>query len=117
MTGQITLPARQARVQGKSFDIEPGGRPPSHRIRANPAIKVTAGWTAEDGTHVLADYVGPLKTGKVTLRSEPARPQNEIVALIAFGTADGSRRLLYAAPSPDAGVQAGTTAGDSPRPA
>ena len=30
-----------------------------------------------------------MKTGKVTLRSEPPRPKNEILALILFGTADG----------------------------
>jgi translocation and assembly module TamB len=74
-------------------------------------IKVTAGWTAEDGTRVFADYVGPLKTGKVTLRSEPARPKNEIVALILFGTADGSQATPYATPQPDVGTRAGTTVG------
>ncbi len=111
VTGQITIRSGKLDVQGKSFEIEPGGTATFTSDPANPAIKVTAGWTAEDGTRVLADYVGPLKTGKVTLRSDPARPQNEIVALIAFGTADGSEATPYAAPSPDAGVQAGTTAG------
>jgi translocation and assembly module TamB len=111
VTGQITIRSGKLDVQGKSFEIEPGGTATFTADPANPAIKVTAGWTAEDGTRVLADYVGPLKTGKVTLRSDPARPQNEIVALIAFGTADGSEATPYAAPPPDAGVQAGTTAG------
>jgi translocation and assembly module TamB len=97
-------------VQGKSFEIESGtvtfvGDP------GNPMIKVTAGWTAGDGTRVLADYVGPLKTGKVTLRSEPGRPQNEIVALIMFGTADGSQATPYVTPQPGAATQAGTTVG------
>ncbi|HTM45495.1 MAG TPA: translocation/assembly module TamB domain-containing protein, partial [Polyangiaceae bacterium] len=33
--------------------------------------------------------IGPLKTGKVTLRAEPARTQSEILSLILFGTTDG----------------------------
>jgi translocation and assembly module TamB len=111
MTGQITIRRGKLDVQGKSFDIEPGGTATFTSDPANPEIKVTAGWTAEDGTRVLADYVGPLKTGKVTLRSDPARPQNEIVALIAFGSADGSEATPYAAPPSDPTMQAGTTVG------
>jgi autotransporter translocation and assembly factor TamB len=55
----------------------------------NPIVLVTASWLAPDGTLVFADYTGPLQTGKVTLRSEPTRPHNEIVSLLVFGTADG----------------------------
>jgi translocation and assembly module TamB len=111
MTGRITIRSGKLDVQGKSFEIEPGGTATFTSDPANPEIKVTAGWTAEDGTRVLADYVGPLKTGKVTLRSDPPRPQNEIVALIAFGTADGSEATPYAAAPSDPGVKAGTTVG------
>jgi translocation and assembly module TamB len=39
---------------------------------------------------VYADFVGPVKTGKVTLRSDPPRPRNEVLAIILFGTADGA---------------------------
>jgi translocation and assembly module TamB len=110
LRGQIHLRGGKLDVQGKTFEIETGtvtfvGDP------ANPEINVTAGWTAGDGTRVFADYVGPLKTGKVTLRSEPARPQNEILALVAFGTADGSEATPYSTPAPDTGTQAGTTVG------
>jgi translocation and assembly module TamB len=112
VTGQITLKTGKLDVQGKSFEIESGtvtftGDP------SNPDVKVTAGWQAEDGTHVYADYTGPLQTGKVTLRSEPARPQNEIVALILFGTADGSSSTPYGSQDTgeSTGEQAGTTVG------
>jgi translocation and assembly module TamB len=111
MTGQITIRSGKLDVQGKSFEIEPGGTATFTSDPSNPEIKVTAGWTAEDGTRVLADYLGPLKTGKVTLRSDPARPQNEIVALIAFGTADGSEATPYQPASTDPSLQAGTTVG------
>jgi translocation and assembly module TamB len=110
VTGQIQLRSGRLDVQGKSFEIETGtvtftGDP------SNPDVTVTAAWTAEDGTKVYADYTGPLQTGKVTLRSEPGRPQNEIVALILFGTADGSEATPRAGAPEDTGTQAGTAAG------
>jgi translocation and assembly module TamB len=88
LSGQIRLRSGFLYVQGKKFEIESGtitfeGEPD------NPNVVVTAGWTAPEGTRVYADFVGPLKTGKVTLRSEPAHTKNEILSLILFGTADG----------------------------
>jgi translocation and assembly module TamB len=88
VSGQIRLQRGTINVQGKAFEIENGtvafvGDDPS-----NPQVVLAAGWSAPDGTRIYADFVGPLKTGKVTLRSEPARPQNEILALILFGTTD-----------------------------
>jgi len=91
MSGQVILKAGTLDVQGKRFEIEKGGTvsfvgsDPS-----NPEAVVTASWTAPDGTRVYADFIGPLKTGKVKLRSEPVLPDNEIVALILFGTSDGA---------------------------
>jgi translocation and assembly module TamB len=109
--GEIHLKSGKLNVQSKEFEIEKGtisfvGNDPS-----NPEVTVTAGWTAPDGTKVLADYVGPVKTGKVNLRSEPPRPKNEIVQLILFGTADGSESTPYASKSPSTGTQAGTAVG------
>ena len=111
VTGQIRLKGGKLDVQGKSFEIERGTMT-FLGDSANPELNVTASWTAGDGTRVYADYVGPLKTGKVILRSEPARPQNEILALILFGSADG----LQPAPSSggsqtDSAAKAGTAVG------
>ncbi len=87
MTGQLQLKNGTLDVQGKLFTIDQG-TVTFVEDPANPDVVVTAEWTAPDGTRVFADFVGPLKTGRVALRSEPARPQNEILALILFGTAD-----------------------------
>ncbi|HEX2880217.1 MAG TPA: translocation/assembly module TamB domain-containing protein [Polyangiaceae bacterium] len=86
--GQIRLSKGYLDVEGKRFEIERGvitfvGDP------GNPQVVLTAGWTAPEGTRVYADFVGPLKTGRVTLRAEPSRTQSEILALILFGTSDG----------------------------
>jgi translocation and assembly module TamB len=88
VSGQIRLVHGSLDVQGKPFEIEAGTVTFVEADPTNPQVVLTAGWTAPDGTRIFADFVGPLKTGKVTLRSEPARPQNELVALIMFGTTD-----------------------------
>src|SRR5262249_53141347 len=107
VSGQIRLTSGILQVQGKKFEIESGtvsfvGADPS-----NPLVVVVAGWTASDGTRVYADFKGPLKTGKVSLRSEPARPKDEILALILFGSADQSS---YGGGQAGNGAQAGGSA-------
>ncbi len=90
VTGQIRLrKGGLLEVQGKSFEIEKGTVTFVGDDPENPQVVVTAGWTAPDGTRIYADYVGPLKTGKVTLRSEPPFAQTDIVALLLFGTPEG----------------------------
>jgi translocation and assembly module TamB len=109
VTGQIRLVRGSIDVQGKPFTIENGtitfvGDDPS-----NPQVVLTAEWTAQDGTRVYADFVGPLKTGKVTLRSDPVLPggQNDILALILFGTTDASPSATNSDTSTVAGVAGG----------
>jgi translocation and assembly module TamB len=111
MSGQIRLTRGILEVQGKRFEIERGTVSFVGEEPGNPQVLVTAGWTAPDGTRVYADFVGPLKTGTVKLRSEPARPQNEILALVMFGTAEGSSATPYAQQQPSGATRAGTTAG------
>jgi len=88
-TGQVRLARGTLDVEGKRFDIQGDstvtfvGDDPT-----NPQVVLTAGWTAPDGTAVFADFIGPLKTAKVTLRSQPSRTKSEILALILFGTTD-----------------------------
>ncbi len=100
ITGQIrALEGSWADVQGKKFNVEKATITFNGEPEPNPVVIATAGWKAADGTLVYADFVGPVKTGKVTLRSEPARPKNEILAIILFGTADGAN------PTPASGQQ------------
>ncbi len=88
--GQIRVESGWVDVQGKKFEVEKGTVTFNGESPPNPVIVATAGWTAADGSRVFADFVGPVKTGKVNLRSEPPRPKNEILALVLFGTADGA---------------------------
>ncbi len=115
VTGQIHLkPGGMLSVKGKNFTVESGtvtfvGDDPS-----NPEIVVKAGWTAPDGTTVYANFVGPLKTGKVTLTSEPTLPQQEIVELLLFGTADGQQAQTPSGSTATTAV--GTVGGEAAQP-
>jgi len=77
-------------VQGKSFEIENGTITFDGDDPSNPQVVVTAVWVAPEGTRVYANYIGPLKTGKVTFRSEPPLARSDIVALLVFGTTGSS---------------------------
>ncbi len=105
VTGQIRLKEGKVDVQGKQFDIDKGTVTFQPDDPGNPIVVVTASWTAEDGTKVFADFVGPVQTGKVELRSEPPRPKSEILALVLFGTADG----MNGTPPPPGRQPDGTT--------
>jgi translocation and assembly module TamB len=62
---------------------------------------------------VYADYSGPLKSGKVNLRSEPALSKSEILSLILFGTTDG---MSGAGSSGSQSVGAGVAGGAATQP-
>jgi translocation and assembly module TamB len=90
MTGQITL--RQGGtidVQGRRFIVDRGtvtfaaGDAPT-----DPIIVAAAYWDAPDRTRIWVEFNGPLKTGKLTLRSEPPYSKNEILSILLFGRAD-----------------------------
>ncbi|HSO38013.1 MAG TPA: translocation/assembly module TamB domain-containing protein, partial [Labilithrix sp.] len=105
VTGQIEVKEGKIDVQGKTFKIERGTVTFQPQDASNPIVVATAAWTAEDGSQIYADFVGPVKTGKVTLRSDPPRPRNEVLAMILFGTADGANPP----PTGSAGSTDGTT--------
>jgi translocation and assembly module TamB len=89
VTGQIRLrPGGRLDVQGKSFEIESGAVTFVGADPANPQVVLTAGWSAPEGTRIYADFIGPLKGAQVKLRSSPAKTQNEILALLLYGSAD-----------------------------
>lgn len=90
ITGQIRVDSGWADVQGKKFQIEKGTITFNGETPPNPVVVATAAWKAQDDTQVYADFVGPVKTGKVNLRSEPPRPKSELLSLVLFGTADGA---------------------------
>ena len=92
--GQIRLTRGTLNVQGKTFKIDDGSTVTFIDDPTNPQVVLTASWVApasdpsSSGTTVFAEFVGPLKTGKVTLRSEPPLARTEILSLLLYGTTD-----------------------------
>jgi translocation and assembly module TamB len=82
-------------------------------------VVLTASWTTPDRSRkILAEFIGPLKSGTFTLRSEPKLSQSQILSLLLFGTPsglDGSpanrNRQAQASSSAAAGIGAALAAG------
>jgi len=111
VAGQLQLTGGAIDLSGRKFTVDKGtvtfGQDPK-----NPVVVATATWIAADKSRVFADFVGPIRTGKLTLRSEPARTQSEILTLIAFGTTDGpSDAPTNRGKAPSQGTQVATTLG------
>ncbi|MFO0662833.1 MAG: translocation/assembly module TamB domain-containing protein [Polyangiaceae bacterium] len=107
--GQLVLTGGQADLQGKKFEIQKGTVTFNGDDPTNPVVVATAGWTAGDRTRVYADFVGPVRTGVVTLRSEPARTKSEIFALVVFGSVDGMGGNTGGGTKPGTATTAATT--------
>ncbi|HZO16706.1 MAG TPA: translocation/assembly module TamB domain-containing protein, partial [Polyangiaceae bacterium] len=92
MDGIIELTGGQILLLGKMFRIERGHVRFRREEPTNPFVSMTARWDgAADNSTVFIDYIGPLKPidrDKIHFRSNPPRPQDEIVALILFGEDD-----------------------------
>lgn len=114
-TGQVRLSRGNIQVQGKTFTLD-NATVTFVDDPTNPQVVLTASWPAPDGTVVYADFVGPLKTGKVTLRSEPAHTQSEILSLILFGTTDQQVSSQQGGASPGATTAAGAAGGAATAP-
>lgn len=69
---------------GKPFEIQRGFVRFDGQAN-NPFLNVGASWDAPDGSRVVAELQGYLHDAKLRLRSEPARPENEVLALVLFG--------------------------------
>jgi translocation and assembly module TamB len=115
-SGQIQIVTGTLDVQGKQFEVEKGVVTFVGGDGTNPQVVLTASWTAEDGTKVYAEFVGPLKTGKVTLRSEPALSQSQILSLLLFGTVDNSQATSNDAQGDSAIRAAGAAGGAATQP-
>lgn len=112
VTGQIRLTRGRLELEGRIFTVDRGlvsftGGDPS-----NPYIQAMAHWDSPTKTRVYAEFSGTPTSGKLTLRSEPALSQDEILSLVLTGTSNGQIGAS-APPGQDggAGVQAVGLAG------
>ena len=90
VSGQIQLGRGKLEIQGKRFVLDHGVVTFVGPDPADPQVIATAFWDAPGSIRVYADFSGHVSSGKLALRSEPSLTQDEILALILFGSPDGS---------------------------
>ena len=90
VTGQIALKSGGTiDVQGRKFVVDRGTVTfVEGDDSADPIVIAAAYWDAPDRTRIWVEFSGPLKTGNLTLRSEPPYSKNEILSILLFGRAD-----------------------------
>src|SRR6202012_4190400 len=81
-SGTIEVHGRRFTVDRGTVSFPDGGDP------TNPNVVAAASWDAPDKTRVWVEFAGPIKSGKLTLRSEPAYSKNEILSILLFGQPD-----------------------------
>jgi translocation and assembly module TamB len=111
ITGQIAL--RQGGtidVRGRKFVVDHGTVSfAAAEDPADPIVVAAAYWDAPDRTRIWVEFNGPIKTGKLSLRSEPAYSKNEILSILLFGRPDPNQAKAGDATSSD--TQAATSVG------
>jgi translocation and assembly module TamB len=104
-TGQLRLRGTK-NVEGKQFTIE-SGTVTFVDDPTNPQILLTASWPAPNGSMIYADFVGPLKTGEVTLRSEPSQSRSCILNLMLLGVCESAGAAANASGNADLNAASG----------
>ncbi|MBX3190840.1 MAG: translocation/assembly module TamB domain-containing protein [Labilithrix sp.] len=90
VSGQISLKSGGTiDVQGRKFVVDRGTATfTENGDPQNPVVLAAAYWDAPDRTRIWVEFSGPIKTGKLTLRSEPPFSKNEILSILLFGRPD-----------------------------
>jgi translocation and assembly module TamB len=91
--GQIEIVRGKFEVFGKAFEIERGLVRMREEDTSNPYVNITAHWDAPDGTRVFVDFNGtlrPFTDDKLRFRSNPPRTDQEILAILLFGSDSAS---------------------------
>jgi len=107
MDGIVETLSGRVVALGKPFDIRRG------YVRfegpaTNPYLNVGATWDSPGGTRVFADLQGYLKEAQFRFRSDPARPESEVLSLVLFGRDPSATTTLGSAGSLDDNLAVGS---------
>ncbi|MFO0614133.1 MAG: translocation/assembly module TamB domain-containing protein [Polyangiaceae bacterium] len=89
VTGAIRVTRGKLELEGRVFTIDRGEVSFTGGDPSNPWVAATAHWDSPNKTRVYADFTGTPTAGKLTLRSDPALSQDEILSLVLTGTPNG----------------------------
>jgi translocation and assembly module TamB len=91
VSGTVNVDRGYVELQGRRFTIDhaTASFDPS-RAPSDPTVRATATYQAPESTRIIADFSGTASAGKLTLHSDPALSQSELLSLIVFGSKDGA---------------------------
>lgn len=112
-TGNVKILSGKVKVIGKEFIIDPSlvalnGTP------SNPYLNVTAYNDTKEGSRIYIDYVGelsPITDDKIKFRSDPPRPQGELMSELLFGSQVDNGTLVTGSTSQQPNASGGMAAG------
>lgn len=111
MSGQIRIPRGHIEINGRMFEIREGTLSFQENDPSNPILFADARWTSSEGITVIARFSGPVKSGEMTLSSEPALPEDQVLSLLLFGDTSGLSNLGADQAESDSTMQAAKVGG------
>lgn len=89
LDGQLTLSQGRIDINGRVFEVREGTITMQPGQPDNPIVVAEARWQSPENIVVIARFIGPVKSGEMTLSSEPPLPQGQILSLLLFGDTGG----------------------------
>lgn len=89
VAGQLHLARGRIEINGRMFEVREGTITFQPEEPENPVIVATARWESPDGITVIARFEGPVKSGVMTLTSDPPLPEDQVLSLLLFGDTGG----------------------------
>ncbi|MCA9630052.1 MAG: translocation/assembly module TamB domain-containing protein [Myxococcales bacterium] len=104
------VPGGRIPALGKAFVIERGLISFDTGDPTDPHLNATASWRAADNTTIYVDVTGTLKHAELGLRSDPPKPEPEIIALMLGGVSTTGENQQSTAGADSAGGGTGSAA-------
>jgi translocation and assembly module TamB len=87
--GKLTLARGQFELNGRDFEVHRGTITFQPDEPDNPLVVLDARWYSPEGITVIASFTGPVKSGTLSLSSDPALREDQVVSLLLFGDTSG----------------------------
>lgn len=111
IAGQIRIPRGRVEINGRMFEVSEGTLSFQEDDPSNPILLAEARWLSSEGIAVVARFSGPVKNGEMSLSSEPALPQDQVLSLLLFGDTGGLSNLGADQAQSDSAAQAAQIGG------
>ncbi len=109
--GQLNLARGRIEINGRMFEVREGTITFQPAEPDNPVIVANARWESSEGITVIARFEGPVKSGEMTLTSDPPLPKGQVLSLLLFGDTAGLESVGSGGEQTDGANQAAAVGG------